>query len=333
MDVHVVLVEKDKQGDLCPFGLYESGKIEFFGRSVMRWHQHIGTRLWVLAALVGSLSAALGVADEPSKGTTAPEGRTEKSLAPAPPKLGSLGSVAPAPPDVSKVLPRIATAAIVDPMRFGGPSPKFRPKRLPAPNRTRTASHPKSHPNSKFVRFQRADETGNPEYDLNLSLGRDRIIGNFLSSRNIEGGLPMWESSMESPLNVGDYKTQSVVESSIVRGSPGDDGVDVAWNPQTYTWTTPGFYHNPLYFEEINLERYGHSAGWGQPVASAAHFFGTVAFLPYKMGAYPRCETLYTLGHRRPGNCVPHQVQWVPFSWRGIMYQGGATVGGAYYLP
>ena len=288
----------------------------------MRWQQHIGTRVWVLAALVSSLSAGFSGADEPSNSSTA------ESSAPTPPNLEFLGRVAPAAPDVSKVLPKLASTSLVDPARFGGPKPKFIPKRLPVPQPQRRA---RSH--GKFVRFQRSDETGKPEYDLNLSLAKERILGNFNGSRNIEGGLPKWDSSMNSPLNVGDYATDSVMESSIVRGSVTDDGSETSWNPQAFTWTTPGFYHNPLYFEEINLERYGHSAGWRQPIASGAHFFGTVAFLPYKMGAYPRCETLYTLGHRRPGNCNPHQYQWVPFSWRGILYQGGATVGGAYYLP
>lgn len=283
----------------------------------MRWQQHIGTRLWVLAALVSSLSAGFSDADEPSKSSTA------KSAAPASPNLEFLGKVAPAAPDVSKVLPRMASTSIVDPARFGGPLPKFRPKRLPVPQPPRQA-----RTQAKFVRFQPSGETGSPDYDLNFSLTRERILGNFNASRNVEEG-PMW--TMDSP--VGDYATDSELESDIVRRSIADDGSKVSWNPQAFTWTTPGFYHNPLYFEEINLERYGHSAGWGQPIASGAHFFGTVAFLPYKMGAYPRCETLYTLGHRRPGNCNPHQYQWVPFSWRGILYQGGATVGGAYYLP
>lgn len=44
---------------------------------------------------------------------------------------------------------------------------------------------------------------------------------------------------------------------------------------------TAGYCHRPLYFEELNLERYGNSVGWAQPVVSAAQFYGTVLALPY----------------------------------------------------
>ncbi|MCA9174960.1 MAG: hypothetical protein KDB14_10810 [Planctomycetales bacterium] len=42
------------------------------------------------------------------------------------------------------------------------------------------------------------------------------------------------------------------------------------------------FCHWPLYFEEANLERYGMRRPLVQPAVSAAHFFGTIAVLPYK---------------------------------------------------
>jgi len=41
--------------------------------------------------------------------------------------------------------------------------------------------------------------------------------------------------------------------------------------PVTYTWTASGLCHKPLYFEDVQLERYGHMAGpFVQPLASAA---------------------------------------------------------------
>ena len=41
------------------------------------------------------------------------------------------------------------------------------------------------------------------------------------------------------------------------------------------------FCHQPLYFEEVNLERYGVRYPVIQPICSAAHFFGTVGMMPY----------------------------------------------------
>lgn len=53
------------------------------------------------------------------------------------------------------------------------------------------------------------------------------------------------------------------------------------------------FCHRPLYFDESNLERYGVSRGWAQPACSAAHFFGGVAMLPYKMSVKHPCRCYY----------------------------------------
>lgn len=50
----------------------------------------------------------------------------------------------------------------------------------------------------------------------------------------------------------------------------------VSWTP----WT---LCYRPLYFEEIELERYGCSAGCFQPSISAAHFFLGVGLMPYKV--------------------------------------------------
>jgi hypothetical protein len=45
--------------------------------------------------------------------------------------------------------------------------------------------------------------------------------------------------------------------------------------------------HNPLYFEEPRVERYGQSLGCIQPVVSAAHFLCNAAILPVKMAVHP----------------------------------------------
>jgi len=56
----------------------------------------------------------------------------------------------------------------------------------------------------------------------------------------------------------------------------------------TFTWTAPALCHKPLYFEEVQLERYGHSAGpIVQPFLSGAHFFGSALMLPYQIGLNP----------------------------------------------
>ncbi len=102
----------------------------------------------------------------------------------------------------------------------------------------------------------------------------------------------------------------------------------------TVTWKASGACHKPLYFEDVQLERYGHEWGpFAQPVISTAHFFGDVIVLPYKMGIHPLNECQYSLGYYRPGSCAPWTVGPVPISLRGALLQAKVITGAALVLP
>lgn len=103
----------------------------------------------------------------------------------------------------------------------------------------------------------------------------------------------------------------------------------------TYAWKASGLCHKPLYFEEVHLERYGHTTRpLTQPFVSGAHFFGSAIMLPYQMGIDPPWECEYPLGYYRPGNCAPMMVRPFPWSLRGAALQAGAVVGvGAAFFP
>ena len=95
------------------------------------------------------------------------------------------------------------------------------------------------------------------------------------------------------------------------------------WRPVTFAWTATGTCHYPLYFEDEQLERYGHS--WGnvrQTAVSAVKFFATVPLVPYYMGVYPPNESIYDLGQYRPGSCAPYYLDPLPLSVRGALYEG-----------
>lgn len=80
------------------------------------------------------------------------------------------------------------------------------------------------------------------------------------------------------------------------------------WEHRIYTWSAPHFYHQPLYFQQINLERYGvGSRPLVAPIQSAAHFYGSMALWPAKMIWNWPTESVYSLGHQRPGDCVNYQ--------------------------
>lgn len=106
------------------------------------------------------------------------------------------------------------------------------------------------------------------------------------------------------------------------------------WMPSTFTWTASALCHKPLYFEEVQVERYGHTAGpIKQPFISGAHFFFNIAALPYKMAINPPRECQYPLGYYRPGDCAPWHIPPVPLSLRGAAAETGAWVGGIFLIP
>jgi len=106
------------------------------------------------------------------------------------------------------------------------------------------------------------------------------------------------------------------------------------WPQITYTWKAAGLCHKPLYFEQVQLERYGHS--WGpylQPFMSGVHFFGMLPILPYQMGLKTPNECVYTLGYFRPGSGAPYLLDPIPFTWRAAIFEAGTAVGITAILP
>jgi hypothetical protein len=105
------------------------------------------------------------------------------------------------------------------------------------------------------------------------------------------------------------------------------------WPGMVYTWKASGLCHKPLYFEDVPLERYGHTWGYLQPVMSGVHFFGTLPVLPYKMGVEMPWECIYALGYYEPGSCAPYMIYPVPLNLRGALLEAGAWTGGIYLIP
>ena len=145
------------------------------------------------------------------------------------------------------------------------------------------------------------------------------------------------KDSMQAPLLEASRSADVVTESP----SPHSEGsiADPELCPSNefgtiFTWTAPNFYSRPLYFEQVNMERYESKCPpWSRPVVSYAAFLGTIPIVPYKMGGARVHERAYTLGHWRPGDPTPHQIHWGPRTTRGALYQGAATTGLIFFLP
>ena len=74
---------------------------------------------------------------------------------------------------------------------------------------------------------------------------------------------------------------------------------------KNYRWQAPCISYQPLYFEDVALERYGQSRrGLQQSILSYAHFFKSAALLPWHMGVDPPYSCDYPLGYCRPGVCT-----------------------------
>ncbi len=73
------------------------------------------------------------------------------------------------------------------------------------------------------------------------------------------------------------------------------------------TWQPHNFYHQPLYFEQPNLERFGNQRVF-QNMDSTIHFFSTIPVLPLLvLKDHPR-ERIYTHGDGRPGDCTDYRI-------------------------
>lgn len=117
------------------------------------------------------------------------------------------------------------------------------------------------------------------------------------------------------------------------------------WILSSCYWDASGLFHHPLYFENPNSERLGQSYGkFSQPLVETARFYGSVAILPYMLGAMPPGECQYVLGHVRPGDCVPcinqgtirhgfHDRCETKATIRGAVYQTAAVVGLIFIVP
>jgi hypothetical protein len=91
--------------------------------------------------------------------------------------------------------------------------------------------------------------------------------------------------------------------------------------------------HQPLYFQQINHERYGWELGVFQPVVSTAQFYGDVLLFPYKFAANPPWHCDANLGYALPGDPEPLRFLTTPFSWRGVIGQTGTMIGGVAVFP
>lgn len=96
-----------------------------------------------------------------------------------------------------------------------------------------------------------------------------------------------------------------------------DNGVYVKrYNPQTVLqWAPTNLWYHPLYFQDVGLERYGHThKPWVQPFVSSGKFFGQFVGLPYQMVLHPPKSREFALGYYQPGEWAPKKKLAIPWN-------------------
>lgn len=101
-----------------------------------------------------------------------------------------------------------------------------------------------------------------------------------------------------------------------------------------YTWEATNFHHQPLYFEDPALERYGHTLPpYLQPFVSIGKFSGQVALLPYQMALNPPWARISPLGWYAPGDYVPYKMYQVPLNAKAAATEAAVILGVKFATP
>lgn len=147
-----------------------------------------------------------------------------------------------------------------------------------------------------------------PYYDYTATMGA--IEGEYLCPSETDGRCP-------------------VMQPLPARGSS-----DRYFSGINYQWQPTNLYHNPLYFEDFALERYGHTyPDYIQPFVSVGKFGVQFIGLPYQMALAHPCNREYAVGYLTPGDCNPTLMYQVPFNARAAAVAGGAYTGLIYLFP
>jgi hypothetical protein len=101
-----------------------------------------------------------------------------------------------------------------------------------------------------------------------------------------------------------------------------------------YTWEATNFNHQPLYFEDPALERYGHVLPpYLQPIVSIGKFSGQLIFLPYQMVLNPPTSRISPLGWYAPGDYVPYKMYQAPLNAKAAAVEAALILGVHFGSP
>ena len=162
-----------------------------------------------------------------------------------------------------------------------------------------------------------ADDNDDDDLDLESEIdddensdldGREEPIETEQSSDEMIGDNWPANSINEIELRVVEVERVPEDRSELLAGfgrvGPVSDSVKV------FAWEAANIRYQPLYFEDVVLERYGQTMpDYRQGFRSAAHFALSFTGLSLQLLETPPKSCDYPLGYCRPGTCVPQTRQ------------------------
>jgi hypothetical protein len=140
----------------------------------------------------------------------------------------------------------------------------------------------------------------------------------------VENETALLERIRQEKRGEGEFPTEKPITGSIL---PRNFTASVATEFPSYV------VYQPLYFQQVNVERYGWELGVFQPLVSQAQFYGDVLLFPYKVAVDPPWKCDSNRGYALPGDAEPLRFLTMPFSWKGVAAEAGAAVGASAIFP
>ena len=164
-------------------------------------------------------------------------------------------------------------------------------------------------------------EDGDPDVDLDDD---NEIIAELepeeprqVAPETIDAINPMRHPMATLSIDVRDFHDEKPADESLKFTDQSiENWSTFAPQPATFAWAAPNIRYQPLYFENVPLERYGQTRSCLAEVAyGGIHFYRSLTLLPYHAAFdHPRsCD--YPLGFCRPGNPTNKVRQ---FQWWGL---------------
>lgn len=118
---------------------------------------------------------------------------------------------------------------------------------------------------------------------------------------------PKWSrrSIYDVRVDIREKSEESPVDRSAEVNYGFGEWTHFAASPKMYAWFAPDICYQPLYFEDVALERYGQTFGpHRQTLRSGAHFFRAAFLWPHQMLHDSPCSFDSPYGFCRPGSAT-----------------------------